>query len=123
MGLGQTKLNLTNPATPSDIYSYDNDAALTDNSETNIIVGDTGKHARIEIKASIERNNSWQHWVFNIYNSGGTIYDDGGVSFGTDIGVTNIDSDVSGTDIRLKLTLSSTGNNATIYYDIFKTKK
>lgn len=91
------------------------DVTLTDNTTTNITVGDTTNNRAITVKYSLVRDTDYRSGTIDILNSGGVITDDGGSYFGDTCGLT-ISTDASGGNIRLNCLLTSTGDNATFEY-------
>lgn len=91
------------------------DVTLTDNTTTNITVGDTTNNRAITVKYSLVRDTDYRSGTIDILNSGGVITDDGGSYFGDSCGLT-VSADASAGNIRLNCLLTSTGNNASFEY-------
>lgn len=97
-----------------------NEDTLTDNAQTSLVVGEQTQNRSIRIETTIERGTSYQTRTIQIIN-GSSLVVDGGTPIGDSVGITDVSTSLNGDLIQLDMTLSSTGNNATMKYDIYRT--
>ncbi len=99
------------------------EAALTDNATTQIVVGDKTSDMAIFVKYVVKRGTGYRIGSFMILTNGTTVdmSPDSYITNG-DAGVADaavvFDVNISGDDIRIAATLSSTGTAATLSYTL-----
>ncbi|MDD5013553.1 MAG: hypothetical protein PHW73_00440 [Atribacterota bacterium] len=103
-------------------------ATLTDNTATNVVIGNTAQNNSIHVEYTIKRGTGYRTGSFDILYDGSTTYlspdefIDNGVAE-VDAASIAFTTSISGTDIRLTGTLDSSGNNATFQYSITRKMK
>lgn len=95
-------------------------ASLTDNTTTTVTSWEHATYNTIIVDYSLKRSTAYEVGRITLITDGATVaIANGGIaSFGT-LGVT-FSGDISGTDVRLRAALTSTGSNASMSYRVIK---
>lgn len=101
-------------------------ATLTDNTTTNVIVGNKVQNRSIHIDYEVTRGTNYRKGGFDIVNNGTTLYQspdqfitDGGAGVSSTAIIFNVDLNTN--EIRINAVLNSTGSGATLKYNITRT--
>lgn len=109
----------------SDLLSGGLSETLINNATTNVVIGNTGSHKRIEVKYVATRLTSLlshEGSVIVFIDGSGNPVIDGGTYFGDDIGL-SFGASLDGTDIVLECTLINLSYDSEFEYSLLRTLK